>query len=145
MVYTNSILVNLELNTRRNMNVERFPTYYAFVVSFYLLQTAVLGVFYIIAIGVGLRISGYLINLINDNHPYVISLNDGLTSYRLLFAGSFLTSLFWVSTAYMNVYFSGHYVAYICVYVQAVVQAMWPWYATGMETEEELAEDRKVI
>ena len=24
------------------------------------------------------------------------------------------------------------------------MQAMWPWYATGMETEEEVAEDRRV-
>ena len=30
------------------------------------------------------------------------------------------------------------------MYSQAVVQAMWPWYATGLETEEELAEDQQV-
>ena len=75
------------------------------------MQTAVLGVFYIIAIGFALHVFGLSINLINDYH-FTFS-NGGLSSYRLLFAGSFLACLFWVSTAHMNVHLSDHYVAYM--------------------------------
>ena len=30
------------------------------------------------------------------------------------------------------------------LYPQAISQAMWPWYVTGIEPEQELREDRKV-
>jgi len=102
------------------------------------LQTAVLGMFYIIAMGYALHLTGTQMNIINDFH-WTFS-NGGLSSYRLLFAGSFLACLFWVNT----IHHLSSPTLYMCVYSQAVVQAMWPWYATGMETEEELAEDKQV-
>ena len=108
-------------------------------VSFFSLQTAVLGMFYIIAMGYALHGSGTQMNFINDFH--LTFSNGGLSSYRLLFAGSFLACLFWVSI----IHHLSSPTLYMCVYSQAVVQAMWPWYATGLESEEELAEDRQVI
>ena len=63
------------------------------------LQTAILGVFYIVAMGVGLNEMGRVINDIYQE-PYDDGY-DGLSSFPLIFAGSFLTCVFWVSTAHI--------------------------------------------
>ena len=64
------------------------------------LQTAVLGVFYILAMGRGLSFAGTTINLYGGGDMFP----DELQSYQLLFAGSFLTSLFWVSSCLVELY-----------------------------------------
>ena len=67
-------------------------------VSFFSLQTAVLGTFYITAMGYALHTYGIQMNNINNFH--LTFSNGGLSSYRLLFTGSFLACLFWVSTVH---------------------------------------------
>ena len=48
--------------------------------------------------GYGLYVMGTIINTFNDFRSTFLSVDDDeLTSVRLMFAGSFLTCLFWVS------------------------------------------------
>ena len=109
----------------------------------YPLQTALLGVIYVLALGRGLQEIGNKVNMMEYHSMYDHEDPVAMSTYRLLFAGSILASLFWVSTFQKAMCFSSTLLG-ICLYSQAVVQAMWLWYATGLETEEELAKDRKV-
>ena len=58
--------------------------------------------FYIIAMGYGLHLfSGGVISFINEA---AVAIPDEGRSYQLLFAGSFLTCLFWVSSCIIHLW-----------------------------------------
>ena len=56
-------------------------------------QTAVLSIMYMSAIGFGLALGGIYINALDDDDDIP---DDFDTGFKLMFAGGFITTLFWV-------------------------------------------------
>ena len=62
-----------------------------------MLQTSVLSIMYISAVGYGMVFGGIYIEAISDVENTDDIDDDLVNGQRLLFAGGFLTTLFWVS------------------------------------------------
>ena len=77
---------------------------------FYPLQTALLGVMYVLALGRGLQEIGDVINMI-EHGMYDPEDPVAMSIYRLLFAGSILACLFWVSTSQVPLWYFTWYMS----------------------------------